>query len=124
MCVASRPLAACSVVRADQVHPGSFPWCNETERSRTLERRAMRRADCFLSRTEQGSATSRSGRFDNWMRAEGASNLGGDWRLGSYGTHVANAAQFFQRVRGRTSGDENAHCPRGTHVASYVVDNK
>jgi hypothetical protein len=36
----------------------------------------MLRADCFLSRTEQGSATRRSGRFDNSMRAEGAPKLG------------------------------------------------
>ena len=36
----------------------------------------MLRADCFLSRTEQGSATRRSGRFDKRMRAEGAPKLG------------------------------------------------
>jgi len=36
MCVASRPLAACSVVHADQVHPSSFPWCNESNCGRFL----------------------------------------------------------------------------------------
>src|SRR6266850_5738357 len=66
----------------------------------------MLRADCFLSSTEQGSATRRSGRFDNRMRAEGAPKLGG-WRLGSFSTHVPCVDHIFNDLVADLGGEKS-----------------
>ena len=54
MCVASRPLAACSVVHADQVHPGSFPWCNESNCGRFLINTVLTRGRHAITLIQNG----------------------------------------------------------------------